>query len=86
MFCLALKGAAYMTPYKTTWENAISNCTIETPTIIFKGTEQDLSVAVNATMIGNEEVWVGYYLAATAFNYVGKYINMNKYIKTYGYV
>ncbi|XP_060557962.1 uncharacterized protein LOC132718290 isoform X1 [Ruditapes philippinarum] len=65
------KGAAFITPYKTTWVNAISNCTIETPTIMFKGTETDLSVAVNASIIGNKDVWVGYYLAATAFHYVG---------------
>jgi hypothetical protein len=53
---------------------------METPTIMFQGTEKDLPVAINASTIGNQEVWVGYYLAATAFHYVGKYkkrINYN---------
>jgi hypothetical protein len=68
-----LKGAAFITPYNTTWENAINNCTMETPTIMFQGIEKDLPIAVNDSIIGNQEVWVGYYLAATAFHYVGKY-------------
>ncbi|XP_060580737.1 uncharacterized protein LOC132737464 [Ruditapes philippinarum] len=65
------KGAAFITQYNTTWENAINNCTMETPTIMFQGTKKDLPVAMNASIIGNEAVWVGYYLAATAFHYVG---------------
>ncbi|XP_060604541.1 uncharacterized protein LOC132757310 [Ruditapes philippinarum] len=38
---------------------------------MFKGTGKDLPIAVNASIIGHEAVWVGYYLAATAFHYVG---------------
>jgi hypothetical protein len=63
-----------------TWDNVTSNCTIETPTILFDGSRKNLPVNYNLT--GNDGVWVGYYLAATAFHYIGTllftYIKMHE--------
>ena len=56
--------------YQATWTEATKNCTVHTPTIHFNGTEKNLPVNYNLT---GTAVWVGYYLAATAFHYIGTY-------------
>ncbi|XP_060586440.1 uncharacterized protein LOC132742135 [Ruditapes philippinarum] len=61
--------ATFITEYKTTWNTAIDNCTMKTPTIMFEGKEADLPVKYD--LADNVDVWVGYYLAAASFLYIG---------------
>ncbi|XP_060556723.1 uncharacterized protein LOC132717308 [Ruditapes philippinarum] len=47
---------------------------METPNIIFQGKDEELPVTVDNDvlgMLGNEAAWVGYYLAAAYFHYIG---------------
>ncbi|XP_060556725.1 uncharacterized protein LOC132717309 isoform X2 [Ruditapes philippinarum] len=65
-------GATFITENKTTWNSAIEDCKMETPTIMFQGETNDFSVKCN--LAGKDDVdnvWVGYFLAASAFHYIG---------------
>jgi hypothetical protein len=44
---------------------------METPTIKFEGKEDDLPVKYD--LADNGDAWVGYYLAAASFLYIGQY-------------
>ncbi|XP_060586442.1 uncharacterized protein LOC132742136 isoform X2 [Ruditapes philippinarum] len=68
LWILIPAGATFVTEYKTTWNKAINNCTIEMPKIKFQGRDEELPV--DYPLLDND-VWVGYYLAAAYFHYIG---------------
>ncbi|XP_060580748.1 uncharacterized protein LOC132737469 isoform X5 [Ruditapes philippinarum] len=70
LWILISAGATFVSDYKTTWTTAINNCTMETPKIKFKGRNEELLVTVDYNLLNND-VWVGYYLAAAYFHYIG---------------